>query len=261
MKYLIHIMITLALMMSHSSMLSHSWAASDPHKAHWSYKGDTGPDHWGDLQPDFHQCKEGNKQSPVDISNTKAAAHNLSPIKFSYKESGLKIINNGHTIQVNYGQGSSITFDGKTYDLLQFHFHSPSEHTSNGKAHNMEAHLVHKNQDGELAVVGVFLTKGKQNDFIETLWAHLPEKVGKEEAAENVRIQAAQLLPADQSFYRYQGSLTTPPCSEGVVWSVMETPVEVSEEQISRFTAAIHDNARPVQPLNERVIREWQYYH
>jgi carbonic anhydrase len=254
-------MITLALMMSHSSMLSHAWSASDHPKAHWGYEGETGPDHWGDLQPDFHECKEGKKQSPVDIRNTKITVHGLDPITFNYKESGLKIINNGHTIQVNYGQGSSITFSGKTYDLLQFHFHSPSEHTSNGKAHSMEAHLVHKNQDGELAVVGVFLTKGKQNDFIETLWTHLPKKIGQEEAVENVRIQAVQLLPAEQSFYRYQGSLTTPPCSEGVVWSVMKTPVEVSEEQISRFTAAIHDNARPVQSLNERVIREWQFYH
>ncbi len=220
---------------------------------HWTYEGQTGPEHWGDLSPEFAACKEGKRQSPVDITGVVTA--DLEDISFDYKASPLKIINNGHTIQVNYAKGSSITIGGKKYDLLQFHFHSPSEHTVNGKHYDMVAHLVHKSNDGQLAVVAVFMKKAGQNDFIRTLWSNLPSEEGHEKTVSSVKINVKDLLPANKSYYSYHGSLTTPPCSETVSWYILKTPVEVSGSQVSTFTSLFKKDIRPVQALNGRVIK------
>ena len=237
-------------------MVSPSFAHSGEHGhgAHWSYEGNTGPAHWGDLSDEFKTCKLGKKQSPIDISSTERAP--LTPIEFHYKSAPLRIINNGHSIQVNYEEGSYVKIDGKRYNLLQFHFHAPSEHTVNGKHFDMEAHLVHKSDDGKLAVIGVFMKEGAKNSFIQTLWDNIPHKVGEEKSVEHVKINAQDLLPASKKYYKYSGSLTTPPCTEGVDWNIMVAPIEVSKDQIDKFRTFYKMNARPTQPLHGRVIKE-----
>ncbi|MCG6552974.1 MAG: carbonic anhydrase [Candidatus Magnetominusculus sp. LBB02] len=229
--------------------------AEDGHKAHWGYEGEGGPIHWGDLSSEYAVCKTGNHQSPVDISETKNTPKKIS-YKVNYKAAPLKIVNNGHTIQVNYAPGSTISINGQSYQLLQFHFHHPSEHTVSGEEYPMEVHFVHKNDKGELAVLGVFMTEGKENPTIETLWENLPDKVNEEKSVQSVEIDASALLPELRPIFVYSGSLTTPPCSEGVSWNVVDTPIEVSQSQIDRFYVAIGKNARPVQPLNERQLQE-----
>ena len=194
------------------------------------------------------------EQSPIGISITEKTK--LDSINFNYYATPLRIINNGHTIQVNYGSGSSISIGNKKYELIQFHFHSPSEHKLNGKIYDMEAHLVHKGEDGKLAVVAVFMEEGKGNDFIKTLWSNFPKEVGKEHAVTDMKINANQLLPKHTIYYTYSGSLTVPPCSEIVNWFVLKTPIEVSKTQVEKFTSIIKKSARPIQPLHGRVVKE-----
>lgn len=176
----------------------------------------------------------------------------LAEIRFGYKSSPLKIVNNGHTIQVNIAAGSSATIDGDAYQLLQFHFHTPSEHNARGGSFPMEVHLVHKNAAGQLAVVGVFMKEGEHNDFIQNIWNSMPAHEGTVDV--DTAINAETLLPREHEFFRYAGSLTTPPCSEGVKWSVMNHPIEISAAQIAQFRGVFALNARPVQPLNGRPI-------
>jgi carbonic anhydrase len=170
----------------------------------------------------------------------------------------LHIIDNGHTVQVNYGAGSSMSVDGKRYDLVQFHFHRPSEETIDGKAYPMEAHLVHKDAEGHLAVVAVLLKQGKESPFLRALWANLPAEKEKEKVVGKVSINAASLLPKNHAYYTFPGSLTTPPCSEGVTWFVLTTPVDLSSSQVARFEKIYPHNARPTQPLNGRVVKASQ---
>jgi carbonic anhydrase len=212
---------------------------------HWAYSGQGGPAEWGET------CKLGKGQSPVDIRGAKPA--DLPAIKFDYKPAPLKIIDNGHTIQVNYAPGSSIEVGGARYELLQFHFHKPSEEKIAGKAHDMVAHLVHKDAGGKLAVVAVLIDKGGANPAITTIWNNLPREKEKEMEAK-ASIDAAALLPADKGYYSFQGSLTTPPCSEEVRWLVLKTPVKVEQSQIAAFGKLYPMNARPTQPLNGRTI-------
>ncbi|RJX32091.1 MAG: carbonic anhydrase family protein [Oxalobacter sp.] len=223
------------------------------HAHAWGYEGNIGAAHWGDLKPEYATCKLGSKQSPIDLTGAKVSK--LSPIKFSYKSSQLKIIDNGHTIQTNFVPGSTITVNGKKYNLLQMHFHQPSEETVNGKAYPMNAHLVHKSADGKLAVVGVFMKEGKENSFLKAIWKNIPQQKDKEVAVSKVKINLAKFLPKNKHYYAYTGSLTTPPCSEDVTWMVMKTPVEVSKMQIAAFGKYYSHNARPVQPLNDRVLK------
>jgi carbonic anhydrase len=225
------------------------------HGAHWSYSGVDGPSHWGDLEPDYATCKTGERQSPIDIKNAKKDS-TLAPIQFDYKPSPLKIINNGHTIQINYAPGSNITVNGKSYALVQFHFHKPSEEEIAGEKSNADIHLVHKGPDGSLAVVAVQLKDGSANPAIRTLWANMPDAINKEIEVANVKFNAADLLPANRNYYTFEGSLTTPPCSEGVVWFVLKATREVSSEQLSAFGKLYPMNARPIQPSNGREIRE-----
>jgi carbonic anhydrase len=224
------------------------------HGPHWSYSGATGPDHWGTLEEDYSSCAVGTRQSPIDIRDNLAAKDDLPPIEFHYKPAGLKIIDNGHSIQINYEPGSFINVGGRRYELVQFHFHKPSEERVNGKAYDMVAHLVHRDQEGKLTVVAVLLKKGNANSLIGTLWDNIPRQKGSEQAP-GVRIDASGLIPENTSYYTFSGSLTTPPCSEGVTWFVLRDPATLSAEQIARFAQAYPMNARPVQPLNDREVR------
>lgn len=219
---------------------------------HWTYSGAEGPEYWGELSPAFRACGEGRNQSPINLTGLIEA--DLSPITFDYQEGVSGIVNNGHTVKLDYKAGSSITVDGHRFELKQFHFHAPSENRINGKSFPMEAHLVHADKDGNLAVVAVMLEAGKANPALAKAWAHMPEKAG-EPMNLPLHISAEALLPANRDYYRFNGSLTTPPCSEGVLWLVMKEPVTASGEQIERFRHVMHhDNNRPVQALNARAV-------
>ena len=220
--------------------------------AHWGSAGDIGPSHWGDLSPEYALAKSGREQSPIDISNARATA--LNQIEFSYRPSPLDIVNNGHTIQVNYQKGSYLMVDGVRYDLLQFHFHSPSENTINGSQADLELHLVHADENGELAVVAVMLEEAAHNAALEVVWTNMPEHEGQQATPNDILVNAEHLLPDDEGYFRFAGSLTTPPCSEGVCWFVMDTPLSLSNEQIEAFRRIYYGNNRPVQPTYDRVI-------
>ena len=217
---------------------------------HWAYDGDLGPSHWGDLADQFAVCASGSSQSPINISN--AIDPHPADIEFNYHSVPLNILNNGHTLQVNYAPGSSITIDHKEYELLQFH--TPSEHQL--AAHNfpMEGHLVHKNSHDELAVVGVFIEEGHSNPFFQTLVDHLPKHAGEEQLVTGVEVNSMDLLPHETTLFNYSGSLTTPPCSEGVNWNVMSTPIQASAEQLHAFSAIMGNNNRPVQQMHSRLV-------
>jgi carbonic anhydrase len=223
--------------------------ASGP--AHWSYEGSTGPAHWGKLSPDYALCATGKAQSPVNIKGQTSA--DLPNIMFSYQAVPVEVVNNGHTIQVNYAPGSSIGIDGVRYELAQFHFHSPSEHEIAGDRAEAEMHLVHKSDAGELAVVGVMIEEGAHNTAFDPVWAKLPSKPGPA-VMTGATIDAGMLLPLDRRTIRYTGSLTTPPGTEGVKWNLMVQPVTMSKAQLDAFRRIIKDNNRPVQPLNGRPI-------
>ena len=220
---------------------------------HWSYGPHAGPAEWGDLQKEFTTCKLGKTQSPIDIRGAKTA--DLPAIKFDYKPVPLRVIDNGHTIQVNYAKGSSIEVGGTRYELVQFHFHKPSEERIEGKTHDMVVHLVHAGADGKLAVVAVMLDKGGSSALIDSIWKNLPKEKGKESQVGTVDIDAARLLPENRGYYTFQGSLTTPPCSEGVRWLVLKTPVKIADAQVDAFGKVYSMNARPTQPINGRAIQ------
>jgi len=222
---------------------------------HWSYSGPTGPAKWNTLEKSFAQCKLGQVQSPIDIPDEKARKGDLSPLLFNYKPSPLRIVDNGHTIQVNYAPGSFLSWEGKRYELTQFHFHKPGEEKIDGKGHEMDAHLVHQGPNGKLVVLAIQLDAGKENRLMKALWDNLPKEKGKESVVDAVKINVLDLLPENKGYYLYAGSLTTPPCSEEVTWFVLKTPVQVSPDQIARFARLYPMNARPVQPLNDRDIQ------
>lgn len=231
-------------------------AAQHASHSHWAYEGEGGPTHWGTLEPSYKSCAAGKEQSPIDIRDAKATG--LPAITFSYRPTPLKLIDNGHTIQVTYAPGSFIIVGGQRYELQQFHFHHPAEEKVSGRSYPMVAHLVHRNAAGQLAVVAVLLTKGAANPLIAKLWQYLPAERGKEVTAPSATVDATQLLPAARGYYTFSGSLTTPPCSEGVTWFVLKTPTEVSGGEVLSFARKYPHNARPVQPLNGRVIRQSQ---
>ncbi|WP_256354438.1 carbonic anhydrase [Variovorax sp. dw_308] len=218
---------------------------------HWSYSGHLGPAEWAEADSSFATCKLGKIQSPIDIRGAKVA--DLPAIRFDYKPSPLKVIDNGHTIQVNYAPGSSIEVGGTRYELVQFHFHKPSEEKIGGKAHAMVAHLVHKSADGKLAVVAVLLDKGGASSLIDTVWKNLP-KEKEHERDVDAMVDATALLPGNKGYYTFEGSLTTPPCSEDVRWFVLKTPVRIAGSEIAAFGKHYAMNARPTQPLNGRAI-------
>ncbi len=224
------------------------------HGAKWGYTGHIGPAHWGDLSPDYIMCKIGKNQSPVDINSKYMVEAKLPSVKFHYKkEISGKIINNGHTIKVVPDSESYIEVDGKKFYLKQFHFHTPSEHTVNGKYSLLELHFVHQAKDGQLAVVGVLFDEGASHPVIEKLWSQAPRHEGEKSLQGTVNMK--DLLPKKKDYYRYSGSLTTPPCSEGVIWLVMKKKLHISKDQAAEFEKIMgFKNNRPVQPINARKI-------
>lgn len=220
---------------------------------HWEYRGAHGPAHWAELGPTFQGCATGRAQSPVDIRNAEAAP--LPALEFSYGRIAPAIVNNGHTIQVNVPPGQSLRLGEKTYELVQFHFHTPSEEHVNGKASAMVAHFVHRDAEGKLAVVAALIEPGKANPGFEAVLSHLPARAGETLTVEGLELDLASLLPAERRYYDFDGSLTTPPCSENVHWMVLARPVTVAPEAIKRFRKLYAANARPIQPLNGRVVR------
>ncbi len=230
---------------------SHTVSAGET--ARWGYIGEDGPAHWAELSTDYATCAKGTSQSPISIGFSQPTQ--MRPPQFRYRASTLELVNNGHTIQVNVEPGSSLHIDGRKYELKQFHFHTPSEHETFGRQLPMEIHFVHQSQEGDLAVIGVLArTSYRSNPALDRLWAHLPKKTGETNNAGGLRQNPITLLPMKHDFITYQGSLTTPPCSEGVLWLVMQTPLRVSNRQIEKFTKIIGENARPVQPLNGRTV-------
>jgi carbonic anhydrase len=225
-----------------------------PHAAHWTYTGASGADKWGSLGKDYATCGLGQRQSPIDIRQTVRA--DLPAIQFAYQPVALSIVDNGHSIKVDTIDAGGITVDGENYALLQFHFHKPSEEKINGKAYAMVAHLVHQSKAGRLAVVAVMFEAGKEQPLIRTLWTNLPLEQNKPVVRPELKIDVSRLLPAKRDYYTFIGSLTTPPCTENVLWLVLKMPIQVSKEQLAGFGTLYKNNVRPVQPVNGRLIKE-----
>ncbi|MDP2793667.1 MAG: carbonic anhydrase family protein [Sulfurisoma sp.] len=222
---------------------------------HWSYEGEGAPGNWSKLDPKNAACGAGRRQSPIDIREGVIKV-DLEPIKFDYKWTQFRVVDNGHTIQVNVGEGSTITVMGRGYQLVQFHFHRPSEEKVRGKAFDMVAHLVHKDDEGRLAVVAVLMEKGAaEHPLIQTLWNNMPLEAGQE-LAPATAIDLNRILPEARDYYTYMGSLTTPPCTEDVLWMVFKKPIIVTEQQVAIFARLYKNNARPVQPANDRLVKE-----
>ena len=223
------------------------------HAAHWTYEGEAGPQSWGALKPEFTKCSTGLRQSPIDIRD--GIKVQLDPVQIEYRPSAFRVIDNGHTVQVNVAAGNVIEVIGRRYELLQFHFHRPSEERINGRQFDMVAHLVHKDAEGRLAVIAVLLDRGNVHPLVQTIWNNLPLEKGEEVPAKAM-LDLNALLPAERSYFTYMGSLTTPPCSEGVLWMVMKEPVPISPEQIGVFARLYPMNARPIQSASGRLIKE-----
>jgi carbonic anhydrase len=222
------------------------------HGNHWSYEGETGPANWG-RNPAWSQCGSGSRQSPIDLRDGMKV--DLEQIAFDYRPSAFNVTDNGHTVQVNVGPGNYISLQNRTFELLQFHFHRPSEERINGRGFEMVVHMVHKDADGKLAVVAVLLERGKAQGMIQTVWNNLPlEK--NDTVAPSIVLDPTEILPTKRDYFTFMGSLTTPPCSEGVLWLVMKTPMQASPEQMALFARLYPFNARPVQPNGGRIVKE-----
>jgi carbonic anhydrase len=243
----------LAIVLSSVLMGAGGAAVAAEGAPHWTYEGKENPAKWGDIDKEFATCKLGREQSPINITAKDAKKAALAPIKPAYKSSAGELVNNGHTIQINLADGGAATVPSGEYKLLQFHFHTPSEEQIEGKPFPLVAHLVHKNDAGKLAVIGVLFKSGRENAALKDIFAKLPAKEGKAPLA--APFDTAALLPKSLAYYTFNGSLTTPPCSEGVAWQVLKEPVEISPAQLAAFQKIFKMNARPVQPLNGRVVQ------
>ena len=230
-----------------------AFASEHNKESHWNYNGENSPSNWGKLNPKFKTCSDGVNQSPIDLKNFIDA--NLTDIPFNYKSTSTEILNNGHTIQVNIAKGSTIKVDGILFELKQFHFHTPSENNINSKSFPLEAHFVHLSKDGKIAVVALMFKKGKKNKILENFWAKMPMKSGDKTKLLIEKLET--LLPKSRDYYRFNGSLTTPPCTEGVRWIVLKEVATLSKAQIKKFTEVMgHSNNRPIQATNARMIIE-----
>lgn len=219
--------------------------------AHWSYEGAAGPAKWGDLDAANKACSIGSQQSPIDIGPT--VKSQLPALKLTWAKTADTIVNNGHTIQLNFAEGSTLKLGDTAYKLVQVHFHRPSEHLIGGKNFPMEAHFVHRADSGALAVVGVLLAEGKPNAAFSKIVATMPATEGPAVKAD-AGINPNALLPAKLSYYRYEGSLTTPPCSEVVDWLLLTTPMQVAASDVAGFAKLYPMNARPAQKDNRRFV-------
>jgi carbonic anhydrase len=219
----------------------------------WSYEGEAGPANWAKLRSDYGLCAIGKRQSPIDIRE--GIRVDLEPIKFDYRPSQFRIVDTGHTIQASVGEGSTMTVMGRTYRLIEFHFHRPAEERINGKAFDMVIHFTHRDDLGKVAMIAVLLEKGVEHSIIQALWNNMPLEVNQDVTPSAV-LDLNKLLPEDRAYYTYMGSLTTPPCTEDVLWMVFKQPVPVSVDQIAIFSRLYRNNARPIQPSNNRLVKE-----
>ena len=233
-------------------MLTSLSCVAEEHTSHWGYKGQEKPENWGKLSPEYSTCENGKNQSPINIDHVLKTQH--ENLTFSFETDKQEIVNNGHTIQVNVTGNNQLILDEQIFTLQQFHFHTPSENTIKGKHYPMEAHFVYKNKAGELTVVALMFNNGEANPEIAKAWQQMPAEVNNKIILDKA-VDINTLFPKKLDYYRFSGSLTTPPCTEGVRWIVLEQAVTASDEQIQKFHSTMHhDNNRPVQPLNGRVI-------
>ncbi len=221
--------------------------------AAWGYTGTTAAAYWGTLNSSYDTCVSGQSQSPINISEYLQET-NMPALEPGYVDSGLSVYNNGKTVEVNFDEGSYFTNNGQQYNLLKLTFHTPSEHYLDGAPYPMEAQFVHQTESGSVGIVSVMLKLGAHNPVIEGIWQNAPITAGETKEVGTVKINAGALMPQSLSHYHYTGSLTTPPCTEGVEWFVMKDTVELSETQLKAFQALFPVNARPIQPLNDRVV-------
>ncbi len=224
----------------------HKTGSDEHNQSHWDYRGIEGPEHWGMLSKEYKTCETGSKQSPIDIQ-TQELSHHQENLEFHYKISELHEMNNGHTIQISHKSGCKVDLNKRAYKLRQFHFHEPSEHHIDGKTFPMEMHFVHQDETGHILVIAVMMEVGPEHPILKTIWKWLPDQIEKETSVpmtSNLR----EILPASTEHFSYAGSLTTPPCSEGVQWIVLTEPIKVSEQSLKKFSAIIGNNARPIQP-------------
>jgi carbonic anhydrase len=224
------------------------FAADGPH---WSYEGNSGPTKWGDLDATSKTCAVGAQQSPINI--VAPVKSQLPPLKLNWAKGADTIVNNGHTIQLNFAEGSTLSVGDMKYRLVQVHFHRPSEHMVAGKSFPMEAHFVHRADSGALAVVGVLMSTGKANAAFAKVAATMPAKEGPAVKAD-AGFNPNDMLPRKLSHFRYPGSLTTPPCAETVEWLLLTNPITVAESDVAAFAKLYPLNARPVQPDNRRYV-------
>ncbi len=224
------------------------------HAAEWGYIGQQGPEHWGTLDPKYHLAKDGQQQSPIDIPGKQAKPESLPSLRFEYQKERISAVNNGHSIQHNEQPGSFLHVGDQVFSLEQFHVHIPSEHTIDGKHSDAEIHFVHKSASGKVLVVGVMVEAGSGNPVNTPLAKIIPEHAGESVAVDYVTRDPMELIPNDHSYWRYMGSFTTPPCTEGIHWIVMKTPISTTNEVIEKFRKIIGGNNRPVQNLNDRHV-------
>jgi carbonic anhydrase len=228
-----------------------------PWKTPWAYQGPRGPTHWSQLDTAYAVCNRGTAQSPIDITHSDVI--DLPALEFKNRSGPLThVINNGYTIRVNYyapGSGDFLTVGNTRYQLIQFHFHRPAEELVHGRSYAMVAHLMYQSASGRIAAVAVFLTAGRANPTVQSLWDHMPAHEGQVDVS-SVDLDPGGLLPSNRGYYVYEGSVSAPPCTEGVTWFVLRTPVEVSAEQIAAFAALYPNDARPIQPLSGRIVKE-----
>ncbi|MCP3028597.1 carbonic anhydrase [Halobacillus sp. A5] len=231
---------------------------SNEETAEWSYEGDNGPENWGELDDDYAACANGKEQSPVNIDSAHANENEeREDIEINYQSTSFSLANNGHSIQANSSSSDNhLIMNEKEYELAQFHFHQPSEHLFNDHRYEMELHLVHETEDGDAAVIGIMIEEGEENDTLSDLWDQLPSEETEGDVNIEEPVELRELLPEDQTSFHYEGSLTTPPCTEEVKWMLFEEPIEMSEDQIQNFKSIYHENHRPEQPLEDREVIE-----
>ncbi|RDU73672.1 carbonic anhydrase family protein [Helicobacter aurati] len=232
-------------------LLTFSYGAD--HHVHWSYSGSTGPKVWGDLDESYASCKTEKFQSPINILDSETIKVNANfSLKKTYANYSSNIVNNGHTVQVGFNGDNSLAFNDVDYKLIQLHFHTPSENQVNGKSYPAEVHLVHKDSEGNILVIGIFITEGKANPALQSIIKAVPNKVNVTKPFKDIALQT--LLPQKMGYYEFQGSLTTPPCSGNVTWVVMQESIQASKSQLQALHKILKDNARDIQPLNGRTV-------
>ena len=248
----------IALGAQESGLNSQKYSTNQSHEtnlsAHWAYMGIEGPAHWGMLTKEYMTCETGHRQSPINITMTHSNGHQ-ERLVLHYQTSVLYELNNGHTIQVSHVSGCRVDLNERIYKLRQFHFHVPSEHHIDGKAFSMEMHLVHQDEHGHVLVLAVMMEADRVRPVLTKLWKWLPDQIGKEISVP-LEFRLSDILPTDTHHYSYAGSLTTPPCTEGVQWIVLRDPIHIAQQDVDRFVDIIGENARPIQPIGDRQIAD-----